>query len=332
MRRPVSLILIWMITAKFTYGQDHYTHLFRLYEDNDYINILGKGTDRGYTNGTRIDYLFTKPRPSRFFIDRWLPNAGPSAINTFGYSLTQLMFVPKDLSRPLPEKNDWPYSGALYITHSLHSADADKKIAVHTELIAGASGPSSFAKNTQTWAHRVIHYTRPRGWDKQMPDDALLNVNLMAEKMIWQTEKSVELIAGGEVYAGTMLDGASLHIQLRFGRMQPYFGAYTTAYSTPSGNGYSRFQFYFFVKPAMQWVAYNALLDGGVINGKSDYYAGKDGSGSSPAIQNGIGILEGGLVLIAGRTSISLTEKKFSSVLKGVPGQVIGNISFSYSW
>jgi len=39
---------------------------FRVYEDNDGVNILGQSTDDAYTNGTRLD-LFYRPahRPAR---------------------------------------------------------------------------------------------------------------------------------------------------------------------------------------------------------------------------------------------------------------------------
>jgi lipid A 3-O-deacylase len=332
MRGLVSLILLLMVTATFSYAQENYTHLFRLYEDNDFINVLGKGTDKGYTNGTRIDYFFTKSHPSVFFIDRWLPKAGPSALNTFGYSVTQLMLAPGDLTKSMPDKHDWPYSGALFLTHSLYSADAEKKFSVHTEIVTGVSGALSFTENAQVWIHKVTHYIRPQGWDKQMPDGILLNLNLLAEKMIWHSGKSVELTAGGQVYAGTMQDGLLLQAQLRIGNMQPYFGGYTPAFSSAPHNGYRRFEFYFFLKPAAQYVAYNALLEGGVFSGRSAYYSGKDGTGSSPDIRNGILIMQAGLVLIAGRISGSVTEKAFSSVMKGVPGETVGNISLTYSW
>jgi hypothetical protein len=38
--------------------------LLRIYEDNDFINIRGKGTDRAYSGGTRVDIFYQlKRRP-----------------------------------------------------------------------------------------------------------------------------------------------------------------------------------------------------------------------------------------------------------------------------
>ena len=38
------------------------THLFRVYEDDDFLNIRGNGTDNSYTNGLRFDFFYTKKK------------------------------------------------------------------------------------------------------------------------------------------------------------------------------------------------------------------------------------------------------------------------------
>src|ERR1700741_5229695 len=72
-------------------------HMIRLYEDNDFLNIGGKGTDKSYTNGTRLDFFYTKKRPPRF-IDRVMPVAGDSSRNIFGWGIMQVMVTPSDIS------------------------------------------------------------------------------------------------------------------------------------------------------------------------------------------------------------------------------------------
>lgn len=328
----VFALLVLIITTKLTFAQIGYRHLLRLYEDNDYINFLGKITDKGYTNGSSIDFYFNKSHPSVFFIDKWMPNLGPESINTFSYSLTQLMVVPDNLSTTMPDKNDWPYAGALYITHSLHSSNPIKKFSLQTELVVGVLGPLSLAANMQTWIHRVTQYTKPLGWDKQIPGDALLNINFLAEKMLWQGGKYIEIIGGGKLLAGTMIDGASLHMKLRVGGMQPYFEGYNTGYSSARSSIGNRVQFYFFMQPEISFWAYNALLNGGIFNGKGAYYQGNGGDDGSPAIRNVNVAVAGGIVFVTGRAGLSLTQKKFSSVLNHIAGQSVGNISITYSW
>lgn len=306
------------------------SHLLRLYEDNDFINITGNGTDKGYTNGTRLDYFFRKQRPSRFFIDSWFPRAGADAVNTFSYSLTQVMLVPNDISKPQPDKNDWPYSGALFLSHGLHSSNAAGKFALQAEIVAGVIGPLSLAKQAQTWVHRMIGYTTPMGWHYQMPNDVLLNVNMLAEKMIWQPGKAFELIGGAQIQAGTMLDGASVYTLLRAGNISPWFNGYLEQFSSPANKG-RRLQYYIYLRPALQWSAYTALLEGGVFSGKNDYYAGIGNKGSSPSPHKITAAMDAGIVLAAGHISLSFSQKEWSPLLDGVSHPTTGNISVTFA-
>src|ERR1700748_1549253 len=89
------------------------SHMFRIYEDNDGINILGQGTDDAYTNGTRIDYFYTLRHRSRLFLDKVLPHAGDSSVNVYGWGLMQVMYTPDDISNPDYQPDDYPWSGAL---------------------------------------------------------------------------------------------------------------------------------------------------------------------------------------------------------------------------
>lgn len=82
---------------------DTLTHLLRIYEDNDFINFWGKGTDEACTNGTRIDYFY-RPRSHPHGVDRWMPAAGDSTID----SITDRDYQP----------NDYPWSAELIALHS----------------------------------------------------------------------------------------------------------------------------------------------------------------------------------------------------------------------
>jgi len=332
MRYKYTIALLAFFCCIYSKAPAQDNHLFRLYEDNDFINIAGRGTDRGYTNGTRLDYFYRKQHPSRFFLDNWFPTAGIGSINTFSYSLMQVMLVPNDLSKSQPDKTDWPYSGTLVLSHGLHSSHAAQKFSIQTEIVAGVIGPLTLAEQFQTWMHRVIGYTKPMGWHDQMPGDVLLNLNVQAEKMIWQPGKAFELMGGGQVQAGTMTDGVALHLQLRVGKMLPYFNDYIQQFSSAEGMSRRRLQYYLFVKPGVQWWTYNALLQGGIFSGKSSYYAGIDSRGQSPSLKKITATVDAGIVLVFRNVSLSFIQKELSPILHGVSDQTVGNISLTFSW
>ena len=170
------------------------------------------------------------------------------------------------------------------------------------------------------------------GWDNQMPGDVLLNVNALFEKMIWQPGRALELMAGGQVQAGTMLDGASAHVLFRIGKMRSYFDSYIGQFASAKGRARGRLQYYVFIKPAIQWWGYNAILQGGVFAGKSDYYAGIQSKGQSPSLKRVTGTADVGLVLVAGNVSLSFIQKEMSPLIHQVSDQSIGNISLTFSW
>src|SRR5580765_2538643 len=75
------------------------TYLLRIYEDNDFLNIRGLGTDEAYTNGTLIDLFYRKKHPSHCWLDRAMPKAGEGSENIYGWGIMQLMFTPRDISQ-----------------------------------------------------------------------------------------------------------------------------------------------------------------------------------------------------------------------------------------
>ena len=129
-----------------------------------------------------------------------------------------------------------------------------------------------------------------------------------------------------------MLDGASLYALLRTGNMSPYFNGVIEQFSSAANTKDRRIQYYLYIKPALQWTAYSALLEGGVFSGRSDYYAGADHKGSSPSSHKITAAMDAGIVLVIGRVSLSFSQKEWSPLLDGVSHPTTGNISATYSW
>ncbi|HLX67715.1 MAG TPA: lipid A-modifier LpxR family protein, partial [Puia sp.] len=94
--------------------------MFRIDEDNDFINARGCGTDDAYTNGTRFDYFYQPRHPSKNPIDHLFPKAGAHSINTYGWGIMQLMYTPENITDSAYQPNDYPWSGALVATHTLY--------------------------------------------------------------------------------------------------------------------------------------------------------------------------------------------------------------------
>src|ERR1700748_1408863 len=85
---------------------DTTARLFRIYEDDDFINIRGRGTDNAYTNGTRLDYFYMPRHRPRGVIARAMPKTGDSSVDVYGWGLAQLMYTPNDISSTAYQPDD----------------------------------------------------------------------------------------------------------------------------------------------------------------------------------------------------------------------------------
>lgn len=303
-------------------------HMFRVYEDNDVIKLLGNISDKGYTNGTRFDYFFTTSQPARFFLNKYLPKAGKQAVNTMGISVMQTMFTPEDYRTTMPDTRDWPYTGALFAAYSLHSSNPQKKYNLQTEISAGVMGKASMAEQVQKFIHQLTGSEKPMGWDKQYPTDLLLNISLTAEKQLWHYSRFVEVIAGGQATAGTMLNGATIYGTLRTGWMLPYFAGFISQYAQPFRQR-NPLQLYLVARPSLSWVGYNAVLEGGVLNGRSDYYETADRAQVNHSISRQLDL---GVVLGYGCISFSFTQRIMPKQVDGFAHERLGNFSMHIAW
>jgi lipid A 3-O-deacylase len=329
----LTALLVCLSVAVHAQEKTVYTHLFRFYYDNDFINVLGKGTDHQYTGGIRLDYFYTKKDASRSILNRWMPKSGYNAVNTYGWSLMQMAFTPDDLKKTEPDVNDYPYSGGLFLAHTLHSSDPVKKIMIQTELIGGVLGPYSYAAETQEGIHRWIHYQLPMGWDYQMHTDLLLNLNLTAERSIWETGKWIEINAGSNITLGTMEDAGNIYGMIRIGKMHPYYDGYLSQYGSPRAGKPNRSQIYLVLKPGLSVTAYNAFVDGGIFTGRSNYYRVAHSDVAPYATDKNIHpFADAGLVYSLGKIGVALSQKIMPPLLKGFSSHAVGNFSFTVSW
>jgi len=322
------VLLFALLPAMAQTDTSSYRHMLRVSEDNDIFKLLGEVSDKGYTNGTALQYFYAKDHASHFFLDRWMPKAGRDAINTFGFSLTQDMYTPSDIATHTPDVSDWPYTGGLYLTHSLHSSNAARKYIIKTEVVAGVMGKAALTKQMQTFIHSFIASDKPGGWDKAYPADVLLNLNLEYEHGLWSYGHFLEITGGGKAMLGTMMDGGEVYGYIRIGRIRPYFGGLMNRYSTPFRQK-NHWQFYLYARPMLDLIAYNALLDGGVFSGKSDYYR----TPAAAQINHGITrTIEYGALLAYGCISASFSQSTMPRLVDGIRHQRLGNVSLQVAF
>ncbi|MDO8342979.1 MAG: lipid A deacylase LpxR family protein [Cellvibrio sp.] len=148
--------------------------------DND---VMAGKDGGGYTNGIYFSWRqrnetgeeLTKP-PLLTLPLVWMLDDDP----TYAYkvhSIGQAMVTPDDITKEIPDPADAPYAGLLYWRSSYVVVKND--FADHVATLVGIVGPSSGAEEVQKFVHKVVDADKPRGWEYQLEDE-----------FVWQMQRT----------------------------------------------------------------------------------------------------------------------------------------------
>lgn len=106
----------------------------------------------------------------------WMVDDDP----TYAYkmhTLGQAMVTPEDITKTIPDPADAPYAGLLYLRSTYVVVKND--FSDHVATLVGVVGPSSRAEQVQKFVHKVVGSDNPKGWDYQLKD-----------KFVWQIQRT----------------------------------------------------------------------------------------------------------------------------------------------
>lgn len=288
------LLLLYLQTSQAQNDSSKITFV-RLYTDNDAYIPTNTSIDWGYTNGMRIDvYHASKNLRGPFF--RSNKKKDVLAVNTNGWGVMQMIYAPKKTDLVIPDKNDYPYSGALLVTYSFHAANKKKKLNLNSEWFIGLMGFPSLAESTHKFFHRLIGDPEPKGWNYQLPADFLINFNFLAEKALFQ-DKLFVLTANGGARVGTMNDGFTAGIKFSIGK--PEFNGLASEYFSSKKINISGS---IGVNANLEF--YSALLQGGLLNNQSPVHDKNSKYGTS---------LKRELLTAVSRATLLVSTRKFAA-------------------
>ncbi len=299
------------------------THMLRIQEDNDALNVYGEITDRSYTNGSRIDYFQSSRLPR--FLKGIIPTSGDSSIQIDGWGLAQYMVTPKDISTSEHQPDDYPYAGSLVVTRSFLSFNPVKEFSYQSEFLIGVRGKYSMAKELQTVVHANMNYPKPRGWHNQLDNQLLINFTFTAEKNLFSWRNVLELNGGIQTRVGSFIDAVLVYPMLRIGKMSPYFNGFLSSHASNRKEVKQKLQYYLVVKPTASFVAYNAMLKGERTN------AG-EGTKASNSLSHYMSDVQFGAVIAYHNISFSYLQTHTSSYDKGLYNHSYGTMELCVRW
>ncbi|MFO8002911.1 lipid A deacylase LpxR family protein [Thioalkalivibrio sp.] len=271
----------------------------------EYENDLFAGEDRYYTSGVRASWITPRadvPGLLRHVGDLipFFPGQGDVRAS---WSIGQNMYTPEDIEEPVPDPEQRPYAGWLYVGGSV--AEETGARLDRLQLTLGVIGPASLAERTQKTIHEFMGAPAPQGWDHQLGNEVTLMVSYERQwrSLIRTADQGwrVDLTPHWGGTLGTPFTLVSAGLTLRAGQDLPYdYGPPRIQPALPGSGLFvprSEWGWYLFAGVDARAVAWNVFLDGNTWQ-------------DSPSVDREVlvGDVQVGAVLSLGRARLAYTH------------------------
>jgi hypothetical protein len=310
-------ILVFLLFSIFLKAQDvhvdslHFNKSIGFKFDND----IFFQTDYYYTSG--ISIFFTHPLISKSPISKlFLPSRNRSDKVYHGISILHEMYTPTDTPSDTVKAGDRPYAASLSLNQFQLVENNELGYRITSNFNLGVIGEFAFGEEIQSLIHSITPSEQPVGWENQIRNDILLNYSLRYDKRFFQSNY-IEGLGFGTATLGTVNTDLSLGVKFRFGFMDSYFNSFApqkkSGFKTWLELGYSA-----------KLVAYNAYLQGGMINHTSPYVI------PASEIERLIHSLEMHYFIQYNRHRIMFEGYMLSSEFEGAMWHSWGRVSYQY--
>lgn len=258
-----KLVLATLAILAVVYGSyaQEYKNEFGFKSDND--AYLWYGQDRYYTNGLFVYF--------RRAVDQQKLTGNLEKV-TYEISAGQKMYNPLSGYRPDPATHDRPFAAHLYggaQAGLFYKNESLFKVGVNF----GTVGPDALGEEAQDLLHRIVGFYQVQGWDYQIANDFAANANVQFAKLLHRnSNNSVDFTLDTYANLGTTYNGAGVGVVFRTGAINQLFNSvhYNAGISNNSKTEkLKKREFYFYAKPQLNYVAYDATVQGSLFNDNS---------------------------------------------------------------
>jgi hypothetical protein len=264
MRLKLAITFAFILTAACAFAQKNYTNEIGAQTDND--SYLLQGSDRYYTDGY---YMYFRHALST--------DGSPSLMNkVLGFEFGQKIFNPfsgsiaDNQGVDHPELIDRPFAAYLYVGSTLNFLYKDES-SLRLSAQVGVVGPAALGKQIQSWVHDNFGFYHPSGWEYQIDNDPELNLSAEYKRLLARSESiDVSLDAYGNL--GNGFSGAGFGPIFRLGNFNQLFNSVTTQSTVTRNTSVAplhKNEIFFYYKPMLNYVAYDATIQGSLFKKRS---------------------------------------------------------------
>ncbi|MCF6212596.1 MAG: lipid A deacylase LpxR family protein [Flavobacteriaceae bacterium] len=259
MNFKTCFLLFFCLLTGLVFSQNQHSKSFGFISDNDVFISINQ--DQYFSNGLTLQYQF---------LPKTTPTTLAKKIHTL--QLGQYLYTPFRAYVPNIVNQDRPFAGYLFADFSVSKYFKDESFLKMTYQL-GILGPSSGAETLQKWYHRVFDLPAIAGWQYQIQDQLSVNISaLYLKNMGYSTNKLIDFNVFSEAKLGSVFNELSLGFVSRLGfkTLNPIFNSVlfnSNIDNKKTSNSVK--ECYFFIKPQLTYVAYNATIQGSLFNNNS---------------------------------------------------------------
>jgi len=255
-----SFLFILCLWGSVTVFAQTHRDEFGLQTDND--SYLANGSDRYYTNGIFFYYRHALPIKA---------DSTSLQNKILGFELGQKMFNSQSGNIPSPIYDDRPFAGYLYVASTLNLLFKNEgNIKLSAQL--GVVGPASLAQATQVFTHQLLGMYKIDGWQYQIKNDPELNLSAEYNKLLVRGSIA-DISLSSYANLGTGFTGAGAGPLFRVGNFNQLFHSESTQSTAIVTNRVAPLhaeEFFLYYKPQVNWVGYDATIQGGLFESHDD--------------------------------------------------------------
>lgn len=251
----VSIILSHITNAQ-TFKSE-----FGFRSDND--SYLAQGSDMYYTNGLFIHFRHaTNQERLKESLEKKI----------YEISVGQRIYNPRSGYSPEPSRQDRPFAGYLYAGAAM-SWYSKKESVFKLAVELGTTGSNSLAEAGQELLHNTVGFYELAGWEYQIANEKSINLSAQYTKLIHRdASNTTDFSFDGYANVGTTFNAVGAGVLFRAGRINQLFNSGAT--NSVIGHhkktaSYRARELFFYAKPQLNYVAYDATVQGSMFNDDS---------------------------------------------------------------
>nr|WP_207428671.1 lipid A deacylase LpxR family protein [Pedobacter sp. SYSU D00535] len=237
-------------------GQEkNFRNEFGFRSDNDAYLALGQ--DQYYTNGLIVSFRHAL-RPST--------RVSKTVKKIFEVEGGQLLYNPNSGESPLIGDVDRPFAAYLFGGVRMNWLKENEQI-YQASLQYGTIGPNALGKEVQETLHNTVGFYKIKGWQYQLYNESGLNASFGYSRLIGRPNQRNDFSLNSYALIGSTFSGAGAGLLFRSGTINKLTNSAMSAsrISNSKLDTIPPEEFFFFARPSLHYVAYNATIQGGLF-------------------------------------------------------------------